>query len=291
VSQLPDTLVENIQSAGYNCYGVSGNGFTSQWWEFDKHFDQFTYTRSPQPFVDGKDMHGYLRGRINSDEDPLSEVVVDGLYETLNHQNKLKSLANFISFSINYASRELFPQLSKVPLPFFGTDPEYAYTGKTNTEAITRIIDDESGTSEPFFVFTNYMETHRPLLPDETLQKEHVGRVIGDDELTRLNEEAPQSDGVEPTKQNVADIRGLYTGEVETLDRYLGQIVSKLKTENIFDETLIIVTADHGEMLGETVDNQPNQFGHKGAMTESLARVPMVLSQPVIAGGSPDQYV
>jgi len=64
----------------------------------------------------------------------------------------------------------------------------------------------------------------------------------------------------------------LYDGEVAYVDNRLGQVVEKLKEEDIFDETLIIVTSDHGEQLG-----QHGMYGHSG-LHDANIYVPLIMT-------------
>ena len=53
------------------------------------------------------------------------------------------------------------------------------------------------------------------------------------------------SDGL--TQENVQELIGLYDGELLGVDDRLGNVVRYLKESGLYDSTLIIVTADHGE--------------------------------------------
>src|SRR5919201_792395 len=46
-------------------------------------------------------------------------------------------------------------------------------------------------------------------------------------------------------------MRALYAGEVTMVDRWLGYFVDTLRSTGLLDDTLLIVTADHGHQLGE----------------------------------------
>jgi arylsulfatase A-like enzyme len=292
--KMPATLVEALKREGYTCYGVSGNGFASHRWGFDKAFDNFRFTRGSELYVDGKEMFSSLINKEGSKPQLLAYAVS----QSISHEYTLKSLANLVSVGANHVANNGFESLQKIPHPVFREEPQYSYSGKKNTAYIKRVIENESETNEPFFVFSNYMETHRPYVPNDELQRKHLGETLDWDELVRLNDEVAdawefmrlvEEDKVD--EEDVQKIRSLYAGEVEAADRYLGELVSELKSQGIFEDTLIVVTADHGETLGETDSLGRRRLGHEATMSEHLSRVPLVVSHPDMRHGRVDEYV
>lgn len=67
----------------------------------------------------------------------------------------------------------------------------------------------------------------------------------------------------------------LYDGEIAFADYCTGTIVDQLKSFGILDDTLVIVTSDHGENLGEH-----GLIDHLLSMHETTLRVPLVLRYP-----------
>lgn len=65
-----------------------------------------------------------------------------------------------------------------------------------------------------------------------------------------------------------------YLGMVLCLDDYMGKLINHLKKEGIYDNTIIIFTSDHGEMMGE--------FKRKGKATpyNTAYQIPMILKMP-----------
>ena len=56
---------------------------------------------------------------------------------------------------------------------------------------------------------------------------------------------------LEPTDANVQMIRALYLGLAAEVDHHIGRVIGFLKESGQYDDTLIVVSADHGEMLGD----------------------------------------
>jgi len=71
-----------------------------------------------------------------------------------------------------------------------------------------------------------------------------------------------------------------YSGEIHYADRELGRVVATLRAQGIFDNTLLVFTADHGDGLGEHGENTHGIFVY-----ESTTRVPLLLRGPGVPRG------
>ena len=78
-----------------------------------------------------------------------------------------------------------------------------------------------------------------------------------------------------PPKEDIERLRAIYDSAISYHDQQLGRFVEKLKKWGIWDQTLFILTADHGEELFEDV-----RCGHGGSLRDSLVRVPMLIHDP-----------
>jgi arylsulfatase A-like enzyme len=67
----------------------------------------------------------------------------------------------------------------------------------------------------------------------------------------------------------------LYDGEIAYADRRLGEVTDLLRSQGILDTTIIAVTADHGENLGEH-----HLMDHKMSVHDTVLHVPLVLRYP-----------
>ena len=66
-----------------------------------------------------------------------------------------------------------------------------------------------------------------------------------------------------------------YAGEIAYTDHCIGEVIAKLKSLDMYESSLIIVTGDHGEMLGEHGENTHMYFIYQSAM-----KVPLVYKLP-----------
>lgn len=75
----------------------------------------------------------------------------------------------------------------------------------------------------------------------------------------------------------VAQLRATYYGMVSEVDDQIGRLVAQLKQWNLYQETLIVVTSDHGEMLGDHF-----MLGKNGYFDEAF-HVPLIVRDPLPA--------
>ena len=78
-----------------------------------------------------------------------------------------------------------------------------------------------------------------------------------------------------PPPVDVERLRAIYDSAVSYHDQQLGRLVAKLQSWGIWDQTMLIITADHGEELFEDV-----RCGHGGSLRDSLVRVPLLVHDP-----------
>lgn len=137
------------------------------------------------------------------------------------------------------------------------------------------------GLEEPFFVFFNFMDPHYPYVspPGRTL------RFGGDalvyrrmaNPLTRIRE-LDLLTGAE--RIDFEELIPFYDACIFHMDRAIGRIVEWLRVHDWYESTLIVVTADHGEHLGEE-----GRASHQLSVEEELLWVPLIVKYPGNRGG------
>ena len=78
-----------------------------------------------------------------------------------------------------------------------------------------------------------------------------------------------------PPPVDIERLRAIYDSAVSYHDQQVGRMVAQLKSWGIWDQTMLIITADHGEELFED-----NRCGHGGSLRDSLTRVPLLIHDP-----------
>lgn len=76
------------------------------------------------------------------------------------------------------------------------------------------------------------------------------------------------------TEQNIRDARHAYFGEVSYVDDNIGRILAALRATRLADNTIVMVIADHGEMLGE------RGLWYKMSFFENACRIPLIVHAP-----------
>lgn len=152
-------------------------------------------------------------------------------------------------------------------------------------EKIGRWLDWRAGNADarakPFFLFVNFFEPHLPYNPPEEERARFLpagadpGRV---ERLRRFKNPDEVKAILGLTTLDDADravLSSLYDGEIAYVDRRIGEIADGLRTRGLLDDTVVAVTSDHGEMLGEH-----GLYDHKLGLYEPVLRIPLVLRYP-----------
>jgi arylsulfatase A-like enzyme len=150
---------------------------------------------------------------------------------------------------------------------------------------------------QSWFMFWHTFEVHAPYvrtrflegtLPASTIENLDAGLA---EILSSIQERSPISGGVirrhaatvELLKKHDAYTREvcelLYLGGIAWVDDWVGRLVAKLREEGLYDNTLIILTSDHGEEFGE---HNPKAFydRHGHTLYEELVHVPLIVKLP-----------
>ncbi len=127
----------------------------------------------------------------------------------------------------------------------------------------------------PYFVFMNYFDAHDPyLLPEGEDSPQNFRSLEETDEhreILRNWHQNPQRDSPEAIQL----ARDAYDEGVSYLDEQVGRFVAELRQRGDLENTLIIVTADHGELIGEH-----GEFGHGSSLRRQLTHVPLLIIPP-----------
>lgn len=151
----------------------------------------------------------------------------------------------------------------------------------TNTFVRT-IIDKVSQEQRPFFLFVNYMDAHEPYgntpwggryLKDPTGDTSHAYQQALNIEKLDFYEHLVGAKVLQDADKET--MNALYDGDLAYLDSKIGELISYLREHKVLDETLVIITADHGENLGEN-----NLFSHVNDLHRTVTHVPLIIRYP-----------
>ena len=111
----------------------------------------------------------------------------------------------------------------------------------------------------PFLLFLNYFDPHKPYSPPEGYAEAFL----------------PKGSLTPGKRLSLDEVNALYDAEILYMDHYLGELFAGLKQMGLFDNTWIIITADHGELLGEH-----GEFLHGDSPYQEIIHVPLIVKDP-----------
>jgi arylsulfatase A-like enzyme len=128
---------------------------------------------------------------------------------------------------------------------------------------------------EPFFLFLHFYDVHTDFTPKDEYREKYVGPYAG-----RLTGSTIQLVNVRNAEERLSDadvrwLREMYDAEIRQLDDLLGRFLGWLDDEGELDETLLVVTSDHGEEFQEH-----GSVLHGRTHYQEVARVPLLVRGP-----------
>lgn len=153
--------------------------------------------------------------------------------------------------------------------------------GEKFTDIAVRNIIDFAKIKEPFFLFIHYWDVHLPYDPPKNFlkffseqeynQKLELKKIINKINGIWGSRLKIFTENLKTTNEMLAR----YDACIKYVDQQIGKIIDTLKQYHIFDDTIIIITSDHGESLVE----HGIYFDHHGLYDESI-HVPLIIKLP-----------
>ena len=147
-------------------------------------------------------------------------------------------------------------------------------------EGFLRWLDRRPDPDQPFLAYLNMMEAHTPRIPSMEARK----AVIGDEELIRRGLEVDAGHinlhfynfgQHEYSSEDLEAINAVYDATLRDLDDATADLFARLDERGILDDTIVILTSDHGENLGDH-----HLFNHRFVLWETLLHVPLIIRYP-----------
>ena len=140
--------------------------------------------------------------------------------------------------------------------------PDDAYTDNFITRNALNVLDSVRP-ERPFFLQVNFAGPHGPFDVTNSMRERVKGRTFESPHLYS------EEDGVD-----INGVRQNYAAMIENIDANCAAIVNKLKERGVYEDTVIIFSADHGEMLGDR-----NRFA-KCLPYRGAAHIPLIIAVP-----------
>ncbi len=125
---------------------------------------------------------------------------------------------------------------------------------------------------DPFFLWLHYMDVHEPYTPEnDYLKKIDPSLSFSTAEYMALFKEIilPR-DATDPKKVEL--LKKLYLAHVVEVDEYVAELFGILEKSSVLDDTVVIITSDHGDEFGEH-----GSLSHDGKMYSELIHVPLMI--------------
>ena len=128
---------------------------------------------------------------------------------------------------------------------------------------------------EPFFLWVHYLDPHVPYRPPDMPAELRAKYPPSWITARAYWYQVMQTSDPETRARYQEFCRKMYAEEVRYVDRWFGELIVALKEAGLYEDSLVVVTADHGE---ELFDHGGFEHGH--SMYEELLRVPLLVKWP-----------
>ena len=132
--------------------------------------------------------------------------------------------------------------------------------------------------NEKFFLFLHTYEVHHPYTPKkeylDLFEDEYLGNLPMDISIPLLREINNKKIVID--QKDREHIINTYDAEIYSMDKAFGMLIEFLKAEDLYDNTIIIFTSDHGEEFGE----HEWMGWHSHTLYDELLKVPLIIKFP-----------
>jgi arylsulfatase A-like enzyme len=204
--------------------------------------------------------HGYQTAGFVANTTFLSAA--HGLHRGFAHYECHKKVSGEIIHSSGLATRMAYPALRRLGY--------YQLPGRKTAGELHRDLLDWLGNRDkkrPYFAFLNYFDAHSPYLPTPEAEGTFGARPP--------SSPFPGRGGAVLSREDIIELRDAYERCILGLDLEVGRLFERAGARRDLDNTLVIVTSDHGEHFGEH-----GLMDHGGDLYLPLLHVPLLILEP-----------
>lgn len=252
------TLAEILGDMGYRTVGLSSNLLVSHAYRFNQGFQEFYEMESlfnSERYYEAKSAFASFKKESHKDWDRLRFLI------------KYSWQKNYYLYPVHNLLNRIYSKLQ-------GRITHSSAAVTERTLRIAKKIMTEGAKKTPIFLFINFMETHYNYNPPS-----NYNNIIKIDEAKKnaVLQLKPQDfyvgRGFSPEEIEILQL--LYEQEIAYLDDRLWDLYLFLKNTGLSDNTMFIVTADHGDGFGEH-----GLWGHMFGLYNELIHIPLVIKYP-----------
>ncbi|MGE9289766.1 MAG: sulfatase family protein, partial [Puniceicoccales bacterium] len=277
-AQLPAserTLMQELRGNGYHTCGVGKMHFGPQWRTPGKDVQNPSHEDAVNPQPDQLPWYGFDRVLVSEDHrvGPYADYLIE---------HGLDPWADLHSFS--------YPQHACVRSVY---PAEHYQTNWIAGQSIRMI--EERPENQPLFLWTSFVDPHHPFNPpapyDEMYDPADMQLPVFDGPEVSLwpDKYRERYEAVDGSHEAIGmyrlcdeewqKVRAYYYGMISCIDDAIGRLLKTIERELGLENTVVIFTADHGEMLGD------HHLLFKGTMYDQVTRVPLLVAGPGIMSG------
>jgi arylsulfatase A-like enzyme len=243
---LRQTMAETLQDAGWNTAGYFSGPYLDAKFGFDRGFDDYRSGMiTPEDFL--LYVQDQQKQREALGKPPLDESTIHRMRDSMSHWDITS------------------PRINQLGLEFL----------------------DQQEKKDNFFLFLHYFDAHYDHIPwrmEEGLGKrfdpgyDKTGKQNFDGsgwyfDTRVMGGKPPYERRISP--RDLDHVKAFYDAEIHWVDRHIGEIIARLKEKGMWENTIIMVVADHGD---EFFDH--NSIGHRSTLFAEQCRIPMILRVP-----------
>ena len=156
----------------------------------------------------------------------------------------------------------------------------YARASEINERSLEWL--DSLDGDRPFFLWNHYMDPHGPYEAPAEYQRRFHGETVPKKDGQSLYYRSIEDPGsiTDAERQRLID---LYDAEIAYSDDHLAEFFDALDRRGLLEESLVVVTADHGDAFGEE-----GYYEHPRYLHDELVHVPLIVIGPGVATGTVD---
>lgn len=228
------TAPELLSNLGYRTIGVSENGYAGTAKDIDERFDDFVKSS----LSSSRDLFSYQHG------------------------------VSFLKYALN--PREHGPGYT------FNKSAHGKQSSFFTTDIAKRKLNRVSGSDEPFFCYVHYNDPHHPYIPPLSYRDKYISEIDAtvEEALTfaeRMNNKLYEwmAEGLPLSNREWEMLYAMYDATIKYTDACVGRLFNFV--HNQFENTIVVITADHGDLFGEY-----GLLGHHMVLHDGLIHVPLV---------------
>jgi len=234
------------------------------------------YTCNVGKMHNARDMYGsmgfcerHTQEELSNKKDEYTQFILNSPYK------------NVFDYMGQRSEMYYVPQISQLPVEAHPTQ----WIGDKSVEFIKKQTPDK-----PFFLFSSFIHPHPPYAPpapwNKLFRRESIPAPFIPEnykEFKKIMTKSFDCEHLGITELAAKRLKNYYYACVSFVDYQIGRIVDALKEQGLYDDTIILFSSDHGELLGDY-----SNFG-KRSMLDAAEHVPLMIKVPGMPASRTDK--